>query len=135
MKQALEGSLNGILGYPEHQVVSSVFNSAAHPASSDAGAGIVLNNNSVKLISCHSYDNEYRYSNRVVEGLRGLQGISSLGPSTWKEQRGREGPSAAEGSLSHLSPETLSTSPQSFQSRPTEEGEGLREHCSLEHYQ
>jgi len=59
------GPLKGILGYTEDQVVSSDFNTSQYSSIFDAGAGISLNNNFVKLVSW--YDNEYGYSNRVVD--------------------------------------------------------------------
>ncbi|KAK3314925.1 glyceraldehyde 3 phosphate dehydrogenase [Apodospora peruviana] len=67
IKEAANGPLKGILAYTEDAVVSSDMN--GNPASSifDAGAGISLNNNFVKLVSW--YDNEWGYSRRVLDLL------------------------------------------------------------------
>ncbi|MBI5150019.1 MAG: type I glyceraldehyde-3-phosphate dehydrogenase [Candidatus Omnitrophica bacterium] len=65
MKQASEGSLKGILGYTEDQVVSSDFNGDNRTSIFDADAGIALNDTFVKVVSW--YDNEWGYSNKVVD--------------------------------------------------------------------
>ncbi len=54
----------GILGYTEDLVVSSDFIHDARTSIFDAGAGIALNPNFVKLVSW--YDNEWGYSNKVL---------------------------------------------------------------------
>ncbi len=67
MKKASEGELKGILGYTEDAVVSSDFISDSRTSIFDAEAGIMLNANFVKVVSW--YDNEWGYSNKVLEML------------------------------------------------------------------
>lgn len=65
LKKASETYLSGILGYTEDEVVSSDFIHDKRSSIFDAGSSIELNKNFFKLISW--YDNEWGYSNRVVE--------------------------------------------------------------------
>jgi glyceraldehyde 3-phosphate dehydrogenase len=68
MKAAAEGPMKGILGYTEDSVVSTDFIGDAHSSTFDAGAGISLNDNFVKVVSW--YDNEWGYSCRVLDLLQ-----------------------------------------------------------------
>ena len=65
MKRASETYLKGILEYTEDEVVSSDFIHSKASSVFDAGSSIELNKNFFKLVSW--YDNEWGYSNRVVE--------------------------------------------------------------------
>jgi len=66
MKEASESpAYKGIIGYTEDQVVSTDFQGDARSSIFDAGAGIMLTSTFVKLVSW--YDNEWGYSNRLVE--------------------------------------------------------------------
>ena len=67
LKKASETYLKGILAYTEDEVVSADFIHDKHSSIFDAGSSIELNKNFFKLISW--YDNEWGYSNRVVELL------------------------------------------------------------------
>ena len=67
MKKASETYLKGILEYTEDEVVSSDFIHCKSSSIFDAGSSIELNENFFKLISW--YDNEWGYSNRVVDLL------------------------------------------------------------------
>merc|ERR1712070_207417 len=56
IKKQANGDMKGFIGYCDEPLISSVF---------DAGAGIMLNPKFVKCIAW--YDNEWGYSNRVVD--------------------------------------------------------------------
>ncbi len=66
MKSASEsGPMAGVLGYTEDQVVSQDFVGETRTSVFDAGAGIALNDNFVKVVSW--YDNEIGYSTKIVD--------------------------------------------------------------------
>lgn len=65
MKDASEGSLKGILGYTEEDVVSSDFMGDPRTSVFDAKAGIALNDNFVKIVAW--YDNEWGYSCKLLD--------------------------------------------------------------------
>ena len=68
MKEASQGELKGILGYTEDAVVSTDFRGCANTSIFDATAGISLDANFAKVVSW--YDNEWGYSNKVLEMAR-----------------------------------------------------------------
>jgi glyceraldehyde 3-phosphate dehydrogenase len=73
MKKASENELSGILGYTEDAVVSSDFIGDPRTSIFDAGAGIMLNPNFVKVVSW--YDNEMGYSHKVLELIAYINGV------------------------------------------------------------
>ena len=75
VKKAAEGDMKGILDYTEDDVVSSDFITDAHTSVFDAKAGISLNDNFVKLVSW--YDNEWGYSNKVVDLIRHMASVDA----------------------------------------------------------
>ena len=72
LKKASETYLKGILDYTEDEVVSSDFIHCKSSSIFDAGSSIELNKNFFKLVSW--YDNEWGYSNRVVELTKKVAG-------------------------------------------------------------
>ncbi len=68
MKKAADGELKGILGYTDEAVVSTDFRDDARTSIFDAKAGIQLDKTFVKV--CAWYDNEWGYSNKVLEMAR-----------------------------------------------------------------
>ncbi|MDY4655909.1 MAG: type I glyceraldehyde-3-phosphate dehydrogenase, partial [Eubacteriales bacterium] len=65
VKEASETYMKGVLGYTEDAVVSTDFVGEKRTSVFDATAGIALNGNFMKLVSW--YDNEWGYSNKVVD--------------------------------------------------------------------
>ena len=68
MKKASEGELKGVLGYTDEAVVSTDFRGDARTSIFDVKAGIQLDPTFVKV--CSWYDNEWGYSNKVLEMAR-----------------------------------------------------------------
>ena len=75
MKSASENELKGVLGYTEEQVVSSDFIGDSRTSIFDAGAGIALTDNFVKVVSW--YDNECGYATKMVELACYMNGVDN----------------------------------------------------------
>ncbi|KAK4290592.1 hypothetical protein Pmani_036518 [Petrolisthes manimaculis] len=73
MKTASEGPLKGVLGYTEDDVVSSDFIGDERSSIFDAKAGIQLSKTFAKVVSW--YDNEFGYSNRVIDLVSHMQKV------------------------------------------------------------
>ncbi|MBO8168434.1 MAG: type I glyceraldehyde-3-phosphate dehydrogenase [Thermoanaerobacteraceae bacterium] len=65
LKEAAEGQLKGILDYCDEPLVSKDFNGNPHSSIVDAPSTMVIEGSMVKVVAW--YDNEWGYSNRVVE--------------------------------------------------------------------
>jgi glyceraldehyde 3-phosphate dehydrogenase len=65
MKAASEGALKGILAYTEDPIVSTDIVQDPHSSIFDAGQTMVMEKRMVKAVAW--YDNEWGYSNRIVE--------------------------------------------------------------------
>lgn len=65
VKEAAAGPMKGVLDWTDEEVVSTDFVSCKSSSIFDVGAGISLNDNFVKLVTW--YDNEWGYSNRLVD--------------------------------------------------------------------
>ena len=68
MKEASEGELKGVLGYTDEPLVSTDFRNDSRTSIFDVKAGIQLDPTFVKV--CAWYDNEWGYSNKVLELAR-----------------------------------------------------------------
>ncbi len=77
MKKASEGSMLGVLGYTEEEVVSSDFVGDRRSSIYDAKAGIELNKNFFKIVSW--YDNEAGYAARCIDMLKYMAAKDGVG--------------------------------------------------------
>ncbi len=75
IKKASENEMKGVLGYTEESVVSSDFIHDERASIFDAGAGIGLSKTFVKLVSW--YDNEWGYSNKVLELIKHMVSVDN----------------------------------------------------------
>lgn len=73
MKKASETTMKGVLEYVDEEVVSSDFRTDAHTSIFDAGAGLSLNDNFVKLMAW--YDNEWGFSNKMLDLTRHIDSV------------------------------------------------------------
>jgi glyceraldehyde 3-phosphate dehydrogenase len=72
MKAAADGPMKGVLGYTDAKVVSTDFRGEPRTSVFDAEAGIALDKTFVKVVAW--YDNEWGYSNKVLEMARVVAG-------------------------------------------------------------
>ena len=68
LKEAAEGELKGILAYEEKPLVSHDYNHTSVSSTVDALSTMVVEGNMVKVLAW--YDNEWGFSNRVVDLIR-----------------------------------------------------------------
>jgi glyceraldehyde 3-phosphate dehydrogenase len=68
MKAAAAGPMKGVLAYTEDKVVATDFRGEPCTSVFDADAGIMLDPTFVKVVAW--YDNEWGYSNKVLEMVR-----------------------------------------------------------------
>jgi glyceraldehyde 3-phosphate dehydrogenase len=76
MKKAAEGELKGFLGYTDEQVVSQDFIHDDRSSIFDSKAGIGLNDHFHKVVTW--YDNEWGYSNRVLDLALHMAKVSKI---------------------------------------------------------
>jgi len=76
IKRSAEGELKGVLGYTEDDIVSQDILHDSHSSFFDKGAGLSLNKNFHKVVSW--YDNEWGYSNRMVDLAKHIHKVSGI---------------------------------------------------------
>ena len=76
VKREANGNLKDILGYTEDEIVSSDILHDPHSSVFDMHAGLSLNNNFHKVVSW--YDNEWGYSNRMIDLTKHVLKVSGI---------------------------------------------------------
>jgi glyceraldehyde 3-phosphate dehydrogenase len=76
MKRESEGALKGVLGYTEDEIVSTDVLHDPRSSVFDQQAGISLNSNFHKVVSW--YDNEWGYSNRMIDLAKHIHKVSGI---------------------------------------------------------
>lgn len=79
MQKAANGELKGVLGYTDKAVVSNDFIGDPRTSIFDASAGIAMNDRFFKIVSW--YDNEWGYSNKIIELIRHMRKTKDLAGS------------------------------------------------------
>ena len=74
--KASQGEMKGVLGYAEDEIVSSDILHDSHSSVFDVHAGIALNKNFHKVVSW--YDNEWGYSNRMLDLAKHIHQVSGI---------------------------------------------------------
>ena len=72
LKKAAEGELKGIMAYSDEPLVSRDYNGNPHSSIVDGLSTMVVEGSMAKVVSW--YDNEWGYSNRVVDLIRFIVG-------------------------------------------------------------
>ncbi len=73
LKAASEGELKGILGYTDEELVSGDFNNNSNSSIVDSKCTKIMGDHMVKILSW--YDNEWGFSNRMVDLTKIMLGI------------------------------------------------------------
>lgn len=73
MKKASENEMKGVLGYTDEDLVSSDFIGDSRTSIFDAKAGIMLNDNFVKVVAW--YDNEWGYSCKLLDMIAHMNSV------------------------------------------------------------
>ena len=75
VKEAAEGEMKGIIEYVDDEVVSLDFVGDPHTSIFDAREGIELNSTFFKFLAF--YDNEYGYSQKVLELIKHMYSVDN----------------------------------------------------------